>query len=206
MQEYTRRKLALEKSLQHGVRSRHLALNDKYMELMEYMGCPWVQSVLPVSLACDDLGFWITRIKYSMPRVSIPARLRELAGLSPEPDNYVFDGDMEDDSLRAEPMDLKRRAMSMGERSDSDYPSTSSTASTAFRMVQMSIIMGFKVRTDLLVTICSPLTRFPPPFHRCPSFKSFSGRTQSLLHILTQNLTLILPHRCRLGITGPFIC
>lgn len=146
-QEYTRRKLAVEKSLQHGVRSRHLALNDKYVELMDYVGCPWIQSVLPVSLACEDLNYWVSRILYSMPKVRLPARLRELAGLPPHPDDIVYEGDIDDGRPKVEPMELKRRAMSTGE---SSHVGSESTVSTAFRMVQMSIIMGFKVCVSLL--------------------------------------------------------
>lgn len=148
MQEYTRRKLALEKSLQHGVRSRHLALNDKYMELMDYVGCPWIQSVLPVSLACDDLNLWIARIRYSMPKIKVPARLRELAGLPPDMDDVMLPSDIDDGRPQVEPGELKRRSISASESSSpsrSSPSSISSAAGTAWRTVQMSIIMGFKV-------------------------------------------------------------
>lgn len=144
-QEYTRRKLALEKSLQHSVRSRHLALNDKYMELMDYVACPWIQSVLPVSLACEDLNFWIARIRYSMPSIRLPARLRELAGLPPQPSDDISFEEFEDGRPTVEPMELKRRAMSTGTTTDGHEDGGESNVSNAFRMVQMSIIMGCKV-------------------------------------------------------------
>jgi hypothetical protein len=144
VQEYTRRKLALEKSLQYGVRSRHLALNDKYLELMDYVGCPWIQSVLPVSLACDDLSLWIARMRYSMPKIKVPARLRELAGLPPDPDDVQLGADIQDSRPIVEPQELKRRSISASEASPPRL-TASSVAGTAWRTVQMSIIMGFKV-------------------------------------------------------------
>lgn len=126
-----------------------MALNNKYVELMDYLGCPWIQSVLPASLACQDIAYWVDQVRNSMPLMNMSGRLRELAGLPTEEDYEACRarGERIDGRLIVEPMDLKRRLMSMdeGDEETMSVPSSHSTVSTAFRMVQMSIIMGFKV-------------------------------------------------------------
>lgn len=43
-----------------------------YLELMDSMNCPWMQSRLPASLACQDLAYWLSNVMDSLPRIELP--------------------------------------------------------------------------------------------------------------------------------------
>lgn len=88
-----------------------MALDQKYLSLLEAIGCPFVTFVMPDSLACDDLSAWIAGIRKSLPTIKIPDRLLRLAGMGPDPAEMQYLEEEEDVIPYFDPMDLKRHTI-----------------------------------------------------------------------------------------------
>ena len=157
--ELSARLAQLEKRLQHAVKSLHIALNDRYTDLMDRMGCPWVQSKLPASLACHDLNKWWVGVYDSITNVRIPVRIRLAMGL-PAVDFEPGCRDDEEERPIVEPQELKRKIQireeevdesDLGQRPAPDDPVGYPVPEYGFsRLMHMSVVLGCKV--SLLIT------------------------------------------------------
>lgn len=128
---------------------------------MDQIGCPWLQSLLPRSLACQDLAYYFAQVKDSLYTNRITTRVLEMIGYDDEYylNDSADDGDDEDGEVRqaVEPMSLKRRGLSfrtaaqVHQQQQQQQPTEAEALqqqgllTTGLRMVQMTLVMGLRV-------------------------------------------------------------
>lgn len=129
---------------------------NRYIDVMDQIGCPWLQSLLPRSLACQDLAYYFAQVKDSLYTNRITTRVLEMIGYDDEYylNDSADDGDDEEGEVRqtVEPMSLKRRGLSFRaaaqvqqQQSEAEMLQQQGLLNAGLRMVQMTLVMGLRV-------------------------------------------------------------